>query len=211
MRSALGLHPRTSWSFSTPAPPTCGCLLSTARARPAVSAGMGGKGDRYLPENAGRKSTPGEDGGVWQSHDRHIRATSRGWPCSWVAPLPFLLSSIYLPRCRPTLPTLLSPLTHLDRPDNGIPFSPGKWLFCFTTVNPAIYSPHMTSPLMLASCMSKGWVGAILDVVLSCSSSVHGRALESYCLWSKESLFGPISCHSGSWCRQLLEGVEAVG
>lgn len=48
-RSALGLHPRTSWSSSTLAPPTCGCLLSTARARPAVSAGWAAKGtDAFL-------------------------------------------------------------------------------------------------------------------------------------------------------------------
>lgn len=44
VRSASGLHPRTSWSFSTLAPPTCGCLLSTARARPAVSAGWAARG-----------------------------------------------------------------------------------------------------------------------------------------------------------------------
>lgn len=59
VRSASGLHPRTSWSCLTPAPPTCGCPPSTARAWPAVSAGLAregrGKAGHWHLRDAGRE------------------------------------------------------------------------------------------------------------------------------------------------------------
>lgn len=105
VRSASGLHPRTSWSSLTLAPPTCGCLLSTARARPAVSAGWAAKGtDTFLRMLGGNPLL--ERMVVVYSHvtcPNHVKRLALQLGGS--ALLPFLLSSLYLHLCQITLPT----------------------------------------------------------------------------------------------------------
>lgn len=132
VRSASGLHPRTSWSSLTLAPPTCGCLLSTARARPAVSAGWAAKGTDTFLRMLGGNPLLGRMVVVCShvtcpSHVKRL-ALQLGGSIAFLAK-----QSTPSPMPDHVTHSLFHP-THPGHLGNGIPFSPGQSLL-FPTVS----------------------------------------------------------------------------
>lgn len=149
VRSASGPHHRTSWSFLILAPPTCGCPLSTARARPAVSARLG-RGGRLAGQGTdtlwGRAALHKDCWGELQSQrgpgtcpgscgtcpsQREEAGHGAGWPLC----LP--CSQIHIPSPTPARP---SPL-------HSVLFALGNAIPSHSTLQHSFYAtpPHLLS------------------------------------------------------------------